>query len=310
MTTTAQHAAEENHGTSRRQILVRHGRALVHAIQEGDEAAVEAAVLALSRSRRIFAPLVFAIGAFVMLFQGLKLLVSNWRLTLIQVLPAVWITVAFVDLKAHVLHGNEFHSWSAAAVVALVAAITLVSVACYYLNAVFAFAISQPGKPRIRLGFALARRHLPTILGVGLIVGVSLGFSTIVVPHWGRGWFALSLGIVIGVMMLTYITVPARLVGIKPTGSRRDRMAAAAVGGALGALVCTPPYVIGRVGILMLGSHLLFPLGIVLLLVGLVLQAGATSAVKAIKMSAKLATGRTPHPETPSKRAEHWACKS
>jgi hypothetical protein len=300
VTTAAQQPAEENSATSRRQVLARQGRALVRAIQEGDEAAVESAVIALSRSRRIFAPLVFAIGAFVMLFQGLKLLISNWHLTLVQILPAVWITVAFVDLKAHVLQDKEFHSWSAAAVVALVAAITLVSVACYYLNAVFAFTISQPGKPQIRLGFALARRHLPIIVGVGLVVGVALGFSTIVVPRWGRGWFALSLGIVVGVMMLTYVTVPARLVGIKPTGSRRDKMAAAAVGGALGALVCTPPYVIGRIGILMLGSHILFPLGIVLLLVGLVLQAGATSAVKAIKMSAKLATGKSLGPAAQS----------
>jgi len=285
---------------SRRQVLLRQGRVLVRAIQEGDDDAVESAVLALSRARRIFAPLVFAIGAFVMLFQGVKLLVSNWRLTLIQILPAVWITVAFVDLKAHLLHGKEFHGRSLALAVALVAAITLVSAACYYLNAVFAFAISQPGKPQIRLGFALARRHLPITLGVGLIIGVALGFSTIVVPHWGRGWFALSLGIVIGVMMLTYVTVPARLVGIKPTGSRRDKMAAAAVGGVLGALVCTPPYVIGRIGILMLGSHVLFPVGVVLLLVGLVLQAGATSAVKAIKMSAKLAAGKASRPENKS----------
>jgi hypothetical protein len=300
MTTAAQRPAEEESVMSRRQVLLRQGRVLVRAIQEGDEAAVESAVIALSRSRRIFAPLVFAIGAFVMLFQGVKLLVSNWRLTLIQLLPAVWITVAFVDLKAHVLHGKEFHSWSLAMLVALVAAIALVTAACYYLNAVFAFAISQPGKPQIRLGFALARRHLPITLGVGLIIGVALGFSTIVVPHWGRGWFALSLGIVIGVMMLTYVTVPARLVGIKPTGSRRDKMAAAAVGGVLGALVCTPPYVIGRIGILMLGSHILFPVGIVLLLVGLVLQAGATSAVKAIKMSAKLATGKASNPEAQS----------
>jgi hypothetical protein len=101
-------------------------------------------------------------------------------------------------------------------------------------------------------------------------------------------------------MMLTYVTVPARLVGIKPTGSRRDKMAAAAVGGVLGALVCTPPYVIGRIGILMLGSHVLFPVGVVLLLVGLVLQAGATSAVKAIKMSAKLAAGKASRPENKS----------
>jgi hypothetical protein len=51
--------------------------------------------------------------------------------------------------------------------------------------------------------------------------------------------------------------------------------------------------VIGRLGILALGSSVLFPLGVVLLIVGLVLQAGATGAVKAIKMSAKLAAGKT-----------------
>jgi hypothetical protein len=91
--------------------------------------------------------------------------------------------------------------------------------------------------------------------------------------------------------MLTYVTVPARIVGIKPVGSRRDKMATAVIGGTLGALVCSPAYVIGRIGILLLGSHVLFALGVVLLAVGLTLQAGATSAIKAIKMSAKLASG-------------------
>jgi hypothetical protein len=92
-------------------------------------------------------------------------------------------------------------------------------------------------------------------------------------------------------MMLTYVTVPARIVGIRPTGSRRDKMAATVIGGTLGALVCTPPYVIGRIGILLLGSNVLFAVGVVLLALGLALQAGVTGAVKAIKMSAKLAAG-------------------
>ena len=43
-------------------------------------------------------------------------------------------------------------------------------------------------------------------------------------------------------MMLTYVTVPARIVGVKPVGSRRDKLAAAAIGGTLGALVCAPAY--------------------------------------------------------------------
>lgn len=292
MITTAAHPpAEEKQATARRQLLARHGNALVRAIREDDEAAVEAAVLALSRSRRIFAPLVFVVGAFLMLFQGVRMLFSNWRLLLIQVLPAMWIWVALLDLRAHVFQGKEFHNPFGPAAVALVVAITLVTAASFFLNAVFAFAISRPGKPEIRSGFALARRHLLVVLGVGLVVGLALGFSAIIVPRWGQQWFVLSLGIVIGVMMLTYVTVPARLVGVKPTGSRRNKMAAAALGGALGVLVSTPPYVIGRIGILLLGSNVLFALGVVFLLIGLTLQAGASGAVKAIKMSAKLATG-------------------
>jgi hypothetical protein len=47
------------------------------------------------------------LGAFVQLFEGLKLLVSNWRLTLVQILPAMWVWLAMLDLKAHVLHGRD-----------------------------------------------------------------------------------------------------------------------------------------------------------------------------------------------------------
>lgn len=276
---------------SRRQMAARQWRALVRAIQENDEAAVEEAIVALSRSRRIFAPLVFALGAFVMLFQGSKMLFSNWKLTLIQVVPAMWIWLALLDLKAHTFRGKEFHSWHGGVELLLVLAIALLTAASYYLNAVFAFAISQPGQPQIRPAFGLARRHLRVILGVGLAVGLALGFSAVVVPRWGERWFALSLGIVIGVMMLSYVTVPARIVGIKPVGSRRDKLAAAAIGGTIGALVCTPAYVVGRIGILLLGSNTFFALGVILLVVGLALQAGASGAVKAIKMSAKLAAG-------------------
>jgi hypothetical protein len=285
---------------SRRQVVVRQGRALLHAIRENDEAAVEDAVLALSESRRIFAPLVFGLGAFVMLFQGLRTLFSNWKLTLIQLLPAMWIWLALIDLKAHTYKGKSFHGWHGAVVLVLVLVIALVTAACFYLNAVFAFAISHPGQPTIRPAFALARSHLRVILGVGLVVGLALGFSAIVVPRWGNPWFAISLGIVVGVMMLTYVTVPARIVGIKPVGTRRDKLAAAAIGGTIGALVCSPAYLLGRIGILLLGSGgFLFGFGVFLLVIGFALLAGATGAVKAIKMSAKLAAGRAAEAQDP-----------
>src|SRR6185369_15301841 len=161
---------------SRREVLVTQGRALIDAIESGDEAAVESAVLALSRSRRIFAPLVFAVGAFVMLFQGLRVVFVNWRLLLIQVLPAMWIWAALLDLKAHVVKGKDFHTWTGPGALSLVVLIALVTAAGFFLNAVFAFSITQPGRPQIRPAFALARQHLPVVLGAGLVVGLALGF--------------------------------------------------------------------------------------------------------------------------------------
>src|SRR5213082_2128883 len=108
-------------------------QALVRAIEENDEAAVERAILRLSRSRRVFAPLAFAISAFVMLFQGLKLLVSNWRLTLVQILPAMWIWLAMFDLKAHVLHGKTFNVLRSAVLIPIVLGNVTITVASFFL---------------------------------------------------------------------------------------------------------------------------------------------------------------------------------
>jgi hypothetical protein len=277
-------------------------RELVKAIREGDEAMVEAAVLRMSRSRRWLAPLALAVGAFEMLFQGVKLVFSNWRLTLVQVLPAMWIWLAMLDLKAHALHGRSFHVLSGPIVIPAVALIAAITAAAFFLNAVFAFAIAGAGPPEVRAGFAGARRHLPVVLGSGAAVGLLLGLSTIVVTRWGRPWFSLSLGVVIGVLMVCYVAVPSSLIGIKPTISRRDKLTATAVSGALGALVSTPPYLLGRVGLLMLGSHVLFIPGIFVVAVGFTLQAGATGAVKAVKLSAHLVAGGASTPDPNEQR--------
>ncbi len=269
-------------------------RRLVRAIQDSDESAVEEAVLRLSRSRRLFAPFALAVGAFVMLFEGLKLLFSNWRLTLIQVLPAMWIWAAMFDLKAHVLYGKSFHVVTGPARILIVLAITAVTMASFFLNAVFAFAIAAQGPPLIHPAFRQARSHLSVILGSGAVVGACLGLSTGVLVRWGLWWFALSLSIVIAVMMVAYVAVPSRLVGIKTAHPQRDKLAASAMGGVIGAVVCTPPYLLGRAGLLMLGSRVLFIPGIVVFLAGLTLQAGTTSAVKAVKMGARLMPGRQP----------------
>ena len=174
--------------------------------------------------------------------------------------------------------------------------IVTLTVASFLLNAVFAFAIDRPGSPEIRPAVDEVRRRAAPIVGWGVVVGIALAFATTISTRWGHPWFTLSLSIVVGLMMVSYVALPSRLIGVKPTQSRRDKLTTSAVAGALGATICTPPYVLGRLGLLMLGSKLLFIPGIFVLAVGITLQAGATGAVRAIKLSAKLAAGRGREP--------------
>ena len=287
--------APETGPVRRRDAVTGQVAGLIRAIRDGDDQMVERAVLTLSQSRRLFAPLAFIVGAFVMLFDGLKLLVSNWRLTLIQILPAMWIWVAMFDLKAHVMRGHAFRVVEGPVLIPVILLIMAITAASFYLNAVFAFGIASGSKPEIRPAFRRAHGHLRVILSWGLLIGLALALAAVVVDRWGLRWFALSMSIVVGIMMYCYVAIPSRLLGIntsKTNYSRRDKLAASAMGGLLSAVVCTPPYGIARVGILMLGSKALFVPGLFVMTLGITLQAGATGSVKAIKMSSKLIAGQ------------------
>jgi hypothetical protein len=220
----------------------------------------------------------------------------------------VWIWLAMYDLKAHVLYGNSFSEVRGAVLIPVALVIVALTIASFFLNAVFAFAIAGPRPPRVRPAFAAAKAHVKPVLAWGGVVGVLLALSTTVVTRAEKPWFALSLGIVIGLMMVSYVAVPARLIGVKPTQPRRDKLTASVLGGIIGATVCTPPYLVARVGILMLGSDALIIPGILLLTLGTTLQAGATGAVRAVKLSSKLITderaqkARDAHPDAVAER--------
>jgi hypothetical protein len=152
----------------------------------------------------------------------------------------------------------------------------------------------------VRAGFRGARKHLRVVVLWGTGVGLALAVATMLAPRWGLGWFALLLGITLAIMMVLYVAVPARVVGMrtgKPaktkSSGRVSQLAGVAVTGLFSSIVCTPPYAIARGGILLLSGSL-FPLGVALLVFGLMLEAGATGAVKAIKTSAKLLGGQPP----------------
>ncbi len=267
---------------------------LVRAIEENDDTAIADAITNLSRRRRIFAPLALMVSGLVLLFEAVRLLVSNWRLVAVQFFPAVWIWLALFDLKLHVLHGESFTVVRGPVLIPIGLVIVAITVGCFFLDAVFAFAIAQSTRPNVAEGVSVARRHMLPIAASGSVIGLLLAFSTTIVTRWGHPWFGLSLGITVGLMMICYIAVPARLIGMsRKPASKREKLSAAIVGGALSATVATPPYVFGRIGMLMLGSRILRLPGLLLLAIGLLFELGATGAVRAIKTSTTLVAGRS-----------------
>jgi hypothetical protein len=267
---------------------------VARGVRDGDEAEIARAVEELSRRHRLLAPLALLVGGVAMLFGGLRLLLTNWRLTAIQIPPAMWIWAAMYDLRGHLLHDRSWHAITGPIVIPIIIGVTAITALCFWLNALFGFAISQDGKPEVGPAIAEARPHLVSILGSGSVVGLALGLTVTVVTRAHAPWFTVTLSIVIGVMMIAYVAVPARLIGVEKNASRRDRLSASVVGSALGAVVSAPAYLLGRIGLLMIGSPFLRLPGIVLFVVGFTLQAGATSAVKAVKMGAKLRRREAP----------------
>ena len=54
------------------------------------------------------------------------------------------------------------------------------------------------------------------IIGPWLVVGGGLAVAVVVVPRFAGVWlFSLAVGIVLGVMLISFVAVPARMLGVK-----------------------------------------------------------------------------------------------
>jgi hypothetical protein len=100
-------------------------QALVHAIdamRSTDPVAVESALTDLGGRRRWLAPLVYAAGTVAVVFDGVLLLLRNWRLTLLQLFPAVWIWAMTYNMRHRVLSATTSEGVAIAAAVGILVA--------------------------------------------------------------------------------------------------------------------------------------------------------------------------------------------
>jgi len=273
------------------QNLISRIRGLISAIDSDDDASIEAAVLRLSRSRRWLAPLALSVSALVMLFHGLQIVFSNWRLVALTVPPTFWLWLLMFDLKLRLLHHREYHHLHGPELWLACALVVAVTIAVYASNAIMVFAVSSPPPHPVRPAFDKAVHHWRQIALTGFLLGTILAFGTLVVTRWRPAYFAITLSVGIALLMVAYLSGPARILGVNPRMSRRDKLVTTAVTAALSAILSIPGYTIARAGVFLMDFRPLFIFGLLMLIVGITLHAGAGGAVKAVKVSSLLIAG-------------------
>jgi hypothetical protein len=259
------------------------------AFADADPVEIESTARQLGESRWLLTPVAWAAGTVVLLLRGIRLLLLNWRLTLIELFPAALIWLVMWDLKQHSLRGAPFREFTVGGSLLLAVLTVAASIASFWCNTVFAFAI-VPDEPRIRPAVRQTRPFLARIFRAGLGVGLLLAVAAVVVPRTGSGWlYVLSVGAAWAVLLISLVAIPARILGVR----KRKRPLKQTVGGwlasgTLSALIMTPGFVLDRIGVILLGIPGWNILGFVLLSLGTALYAAGMSSVKAVKLAMKL----------------------
>jgi len=207
----------------------------------------------------------------------------------------VWIWLTFWDLKAHFLKGRSFTIVRGPAALAVAVVVVAVTIGAYWCNAIFAFAVAGERPPRIRPALAKTRDHWRLIVGWGFGVGIGHAVATIYVARLGVGWFTLALGLVLLVMMTSFVSVPAQIIGVEKTKQpMKTKISAGAASGALSAVLTSPGFLCNRLGLLLAGTSLFRIPGIIVFSIGVALQAAATSGAKAVKLGTLFGAADTP----------------
>ena len=274
-------------GSSRLSRLI----ATAKAVADADPDQIEQAAHRLGQSRRYLAPIAWAAGALVLLVRGIKLLFLNWRLTVVEFIPAIWVWIVMWDLRRHSLRADVLRDGTPGQVSVLLLVAIAASTAAFWCNTVFGFAVSDE-KARILPAARRAQPHLRSIVVAGVVLGVVLTLGALVIPRSNSLIVTLAaMGIVYSVMLIGFVAVPARLLGAKKQRrSPKEAIGSWTIGGALSAVAMAPGFLLDRIGLVLMGVPGMSILGFILLSIGTGLYAAGMSSVKAVKLSMKLDT--------------------
>ena len=117
-------------------------------------------------------------------------------------------------------------------------------------------------------------------------------------PHLNTRWLWLALLLMFVVQIYLFIAIPCWLLGVRKTGSRRERTTQTVTTSVLSGVASTPGFLLNRIGLLLIGSGVFgLVVGGVLVAVGAVLHVTASSAVRVVKLSVRLRPADDPASE-------------
>jgi len=217
-------------------------------------------------------------------FDGVLLLIRNWRLTLLQLVPALWISGMTWNLRHHVFANPDITTG-----ISILAAVgmLLVAQAAYWCNATFAYTLVQDSTTDFGAAFRDTRPHWRLIGGLALLTGCLQAVIWLLVPHVQPRLLAAALLAMYVVQVYLFIAIPSWLLGVRKTGTRRERTIQTMTTGVLSGVASTPGFLFNRIGLLLLGGSL-WIVGVVLVAIAAVLHVTASSSVRVVKMSLRL----------------------
>ncbi len=257
----------------------------VAAVRSTDPARVEAAAKELGSRRRWLAPLAYAAGTVAVVFDGVLLLARNWRLVLLQVVPAAWIWAMTWNLKNHALSKPSI---SPTISVLLAVGVLVGAQVAYWCNATFAYTMVQGATTNIRAAFREARPHWRLVGGLALLTGGLQAGIWLLVPHLHTRWLSIAMLVMFVAQVYLFIAIPSWLLGVRKSGTRKERTTQSLTTGVLSGVASTPGFLLNRIGLLLMGTGSLFFLGVAVVSIGAVLHVTASSSVRVVKMSVRL----------------------
>lgn len=257
----------------------------VAAVRSTDPASVESALHELGGRRRWLTPLAYAAGTVAVVFDGVVLLLRNWRLTLLQVVPATWIWAMTWNLKNHALSKPSISTTIA---ILLAIGVLVGAQIAYWCNATFAFTMVQGATTDIRAAFREARPHWRLVGGLALLTSSVQAGIWLLVPHLHVKWLWIALLVMFVVQVYLFVAIPCWLLGVRKSGSRSERTTQSLTTGVLSGVASTPGFLLNRIGLLLMGTGSLWILGVAIVSIGAVLHVTASSSVRVVKMSLRL----------------------